>query len=69
MNNRLIFLTGINKKFSETVVPRVAKAVCDAYEVDQKTIMEVFGVTFVNFVGQYPRNVVKLIKYTIFDVH
>ena len=48
-----ISLPGINKKYSETVVPRVAKAVCEQFEVDTNTIMEMFGVTFVNFVGQY----------------
>ena len=61
-NVNVYTLSGINKKYSETVVPRVGKAVCELFDVDNKTIMEMFGVTFVTFVGKLKERLITLVS-------
>ena len=52
-------LPGIHKKYSETVVPRIAKAACEILDIPQQQLMDMFGYAFVTFVGKLPKQEIR----------
>ncbi len=44
-------VSGISKKYSETVVPRLIKSACEILDEDAETLMEAVGARFPIFVG------------------